>query len=65
VPPGISQPPRLPVDLNLGGIGYSAVKRALGDSLDINAVADVGVSVGNYTDSFVYKGDAISANIRI
>jgi hypothetical protein len=65
VPPGISQPPRLPVDLNLGGIGYSAVKRALGDSLDINAVADVGVLVGNYTDSFVYKGDAISANIRI
>lgn len=65
VPPGISQTPRLPVDLNLGGIGYSAVKRALGDSLNISAIAEIGVLVENYRESILYRADSISANIRI
>lgn len=65
VPPGLSQTPRLPVNLNMGGIGYSALKRALGDSLEISAIANVGVLVENYKDSILYKGSGISANVRI
>lgn len=65
VPPGISQTPRLPVDLNLGGVGYSALRKALGDSLEISAVAEVGVLVDHYKDLILYKGDAIAAKIRV
>lgn len=65
VPPGISQTPRFPVDLNLGGVAYSAVKGALGGSLGISAVAEVGIQVDHYRDSILYKGDSIAAKIRV
>ena len=65
VPPGISQSPRLPVDLHLGSIGYDALKNALGGSLKMCAVAEVGVRVHNYTDMITYRGKGISAHVRI
>lgn len=65
MPPGISQSPRFPVELNLGGIGYSAIKGALGGSLQISAVAEVGIQVDQYKDSILYKGDSIAAKIRV
>jgi len=65
VPPGISHSPRLPVDLVLGGIGYDALRRALGQSLLIDAVAEVGIRIQNYEDVVFYNGTGIGAKVRI
>ncbi|KAJ5570946.1 hypothetical protein N7535_004606 [Penicillium sp. DV-2018c] len=65
VPPGISKSPRLPVDLDMGGVGYDALRRALGQSLDVDAVAKVGMQIGNYADVVVYRGKGIGAKVRI
>lgn len=65
VPPGVSQTPRLPVDLNYGGIGYQAVKRALGGTLKMDAVASVGIRIQQYTDIIVYHGKGIGAKVRM
>ena len=65
VPPGISQTPQIPLELDLAGVGYDAVRRALGRSLKIDAVAKLGVKVGQYTDVFMYYGTGISANVRM
>lgn len=65
VPPGISRTPRLPVDLELSGVGYEAVKKALGGSLKMDAVATVGVQIQQYTDVVVYRGEGIGAKVRI
>ncbi|EEH43377.1 uncharacterized protein PADG_08302 [Paracoccidioides brasiliensis Pb18] len=63
--PGISQTPRLPVDLNFGGAGYEAIRQALGGTLKMDAVADVCVQLGEYSNEVSYKGMGISAKIRI
>ncbi|KAK2793513.1 hypothetical protein FQN52_001099 [Onygenales sp. PD_12] len=65
VPPGTSETPRLPVELNFGGAGYDAIKQALGGTLKMDAVADVGVQLGEYSDKLYYKGKGIGAKIRI
>lgn len=65
IPPGISQTPQIPLELDLTGVGYDAVKRALGKSLEIDAVAKVDVKVGRYTDVVNYFGKGISANVRV
>ena len=65
IPPGISNSPRLPVDLDLGGVGHSALRKALGSTLEISAVTEVGVRIGNYTDIITYRGKGISAHVRI
>ncbi|KAI3126357.1 hypothetical protein DTO027I6_7032 [Penicillium roqueforti] len=64
VPPGISKSPRLPVDLDMGGVGYDALRKALGQSLEMDAVAKVGVLIGNYMDIIFYHGKGISARVR-
>ncbi|KAL2833403.1 hypothetical protein BDW59DRAFT_169080 [Aspergillus cavernicola] len=65
VPPGLSQSPRLPVDMKLGGIGYDAVKRAVGGSLNLDTVAKVGVRIGNYNDTILYRGKGITARVKL
>ncbi|EGC42124.1 conserved hypothetical protein [Histoplasma capsulatum var. duboisii H88] len=65
VPPGTSQTPRLPVELDLGGAGYEAIREALGGTLKMDAVADVDVQLGNYSNTVFYKGKGIGAKIRI
>ncbi len=65
VPPGSSQTPRLPVDLDLGGAGYEALKNALGGTLKMDAIADVGVKIGEYSDLLFYRGKGIGAKVRI
>lgn len=65
IPPGLSRSPRLPVDLILGGVAYDALRRALGQSLQLNTIARIGVSLGNYSESILYQGQGIDANIRI
>ncbi|KAJ5105442.1 hypothetical protein NUU61_002789 [Penicillium alfredii] len=65
VPPGLSQTPRLPVDLALGGVGREALRKALGQSLELDAVARVGVRILNYVDVVLYRGKGIAAKVRI
>lgn len=65
VPPGISHTPRLPVDLVLSGVGYDALRRALGKSLLIDAVAKLGIKIQNYEDIVFYNGSGIGAKVRI
>ncbi|OKO95686.1 hypothetical protein PENSUB_11198 [Penicillium subrubescens] len=65
VPPGISHSPRLPVDLVLGGVGYDALRKALGQELVLDAVAKVGVRVKNYADIVNYHGNGLAAKVRV
>jgi hypothetical protein len=65
VPPGISQTPRLPVDLDLNGVGYDAVRKALGGTLRMDAKAKIGVTLGEYSTVIFYQGKGIGAKIRI
>ncbi|PLB54438.1 hypothetical protein P170DRAFT_432079 [Aspergillus steynii IBT 23096] len=65
IPPGLSRTPRLPVNLDLDGIGYDALKKALGGSLALDAVAKVGVQVRNYSDIIIYHGKGIKSRVRI
>ncbi|KAL4978077.1 hypothetical protein BDW66DRAFT_130926 [Aspergillus desertorum] len=65
IPPGLSHSPRLPVDLNLGGIGYDAVKRAVGGTLDLDTVAKVGVRIEKYIDTVHYRGKGIKAKVKL
>ena len=65
VPPGLSTTPRLPVDLNLSGIGYDALKRALGGTLKLDAVAKVGVLIRHYRTTITYYGQGITARVKI
>lgn len=65
VPPGLSRSPRLPVDLDFSTIGYGAIKEALGGSLKMNTLAEVGVRIGHYRTMIDYSGRRISAHIRL
>ena len=57
--------PRLPVDWNLGSVGYEAVKNALGGTLKVGAVADVSVRIGKFRETVWFKGSGIGASIRL
>jgi hypothetical protein len=65
VPPGVSQTPRIPVDLDLGGTGSDALKKALGGTLKLDAVAEIGLRLGEYVDLLFYQGKGIGAKVRI
>jgi len=65
VPPGATTSPRLPVQWNLGSVGYDAVKGALGGTLRLAAKATVGVKLGEWEERIWYRGKGIGANIRL
>jgi hypothetical protein len=65
VPPGISVTPRLPVDWSLGGVGYEAVKRALGGGLKLDCRARVGVRVERWEERVWVVGRGIGATVRL
>lgn len=65
VRPGESHSPRLPVDWDLGGVGYEAVRRALGGTLKVRAEADVGVRIGEYAVGVWFRGSGIGAGVRL
>ncbi|PCG92826.1 Protein of unknown function DUF3712 [Penicillium occitanis (nom. inval.)] len=65
VPPGESETPKLPVTLDFGGVGYDAVRRALGGTLLMDAKAKVGVTLGEYSTTVFYQGKGIGAKVRI
>ncbi|KAI2787411.1 hypothetical protein POX_f07775 [Penicillium oxalicum] len=64
VPPGNSHSPRLPVEVDLGGVGYDALRKALGQELMLDAVAEVGMRVKNYEDIVHYRTKGIAARVR-
>ena len=59
------QTPRLPVDWSLGSVGYDAVKNALGGTLGVDAVAEVGVRVGRWREHVWFEGSGIGAKVRL
>ncbi|KAL9134194.1 MAG: hypothetical protein Q9175_004620 [Cornicularia normoerica] len=65
VPPGASTSPRLPVDWDLGSVGYEAVKQALGGRLKLDARADVGVGVGLWQQRVWFVGRSVGAGVRL
>lgn len=46
-------------------MGYDALRKALGQSLEMDAVAKVGVQIRNYVDVVLYRGKGIAAKVRI
>ncbi|KAL9099107.1 MAG: hypothetical protein Q9163_005348 [Psora crenata] len=65
VPPGVSKSPRLPVDWNIGGVGYQAVKEAVGGRLKLDAMADVGIKVGEWGERVWFLGKGVGAGITL
>lgn len=57
--------PRLPVDWSLGSVGFEAVKNALGGTLRMEAVAEVGVRIGRWREGVWFRGGGIGASIRL
>ena len=64
VPPGSSETPRLPVDLDLGGAGYDALKKALGGTLKLDTAAEVRAKLGEYAEVLAFEGRQIGTKVR-
>jgi hypothetical protein len=65
VPPGVTKSPRLPVKWSLDGVGYEAVKQALGGTLKLDAKATVGVMVGQWQERVWFSGAGIGVHVQI
>jgi hypothetical protein len=65
VPPGLSESPRIPVDWSFGGIGYEAIRKALGGQLKLSAFANVRFRIGEWNEKIWFKGGKIGANVRL
>ena len=65
VPPGATKTPRLPVDWSLGGVGYDAVKEALGGTLKLGAKANVTVRIEQWIQRIHFEGNGIGAKVEI
>lgn len=65
VPPGLSKTPRLPVNLVLQGVGYEILRKTLGQSVQMDAVARVEFRMRNYVDVVVYRGNGIAVKVRL
>ncbi|KAF5572207.1 hypothetical protein FPANT_13262, partial [Fusarium pseudoanthophilum] len=59
--PGRSQTPRLPVIWSASSVGYGKLKEALGGSLKLDAIANVTVRLGSWTEKIHYTGKGIGA----
>lgn len=60
----MSTSPRLPVDWDLGSVGYEAVREAVGGRLKLDAKADVGVRVGKWGERVWFVGQGVGAGVR-
>ncbi|VTO93188.1 unnamed protein product [Fusarium graminearum] len=63
--PGRSQTPRLPVEWSPSRVGYGKLKEALGGSLKLDAVANVTVRLGSWTETLYYRGKGIGAKVGL
>ncbi|KXT00442.1 hypothetical protein AC578_1909 [Pseudocercospora eumusae] len=57
--------PRFPVEWSLGGVGYGAVKKALGGTLKLAAKADVGLKLGRWRENVWFEGEGLGVRIRL
>ena len=64
VPPGASTTPWLPVDWTIDGVGFEAVKKALGGGLKLDAKAVVGIRVGRWEERIWFEGKGVGARVR-
>lgn len=48
----------------MGGVGYEALRKALGQSLEMDTIANVGIQIKNYADEIMYYGKGIAAKVR-
>ncbi len=60
---GVTETPRLPVVWALDGLG--TVREALGGSLKVDALANVSVRVGEWSERVWYQGHGIGARIKL
>lgn len=65
VPPGESITPRLPVAWGIGGVGYDAVRDALGGTLKLDAKANASVKIGDWEEKLWFIGGGIGAQVRL
>ena len=61
----MSTSPRLPVDWDVTGVAYQALKDAVGGRLKLDAKADARIKVGEWEQSLWMVGRGIGAGIRI
>lgn len=64
-PPGISETPHLPVDWELGSVGFDKMRDALGGSLRLDAIANVTVRIGYWIEEIFYQGRGIGAKVSL
>ena len=64
-PPGASTTPKLPVEWSFDSIGYGKLRDALGGRMKVDAKADVGVRIGQWTERVWYIGKGIGASVRL
>lgn len=65
VPPGVSQSPRLPVDVDGSGMGFPELRKAIGGQLKLDARGIVTVRLGQWTEKVWYVGEGIGSSIRL
>lgn len=63
VPRGKAETPKMPVDWELDQLG--TVKEALGGNLKLDAKAEVGVTIGRWSERVWYEGHGIGAKVRL
>ncbi|EWC45724.1 hypothetical protein DRE_05061 [Drechslerella stenobrocha 248] len=65
VPPGVSETPKLPVQLNLSGSGYKFLWDARGGMLQIDATAQCNIKLDRWEERLDFEGRGIGAHIRM
>lgn len=60
---GMTETPRLPVKWGVDAVG--TIKDAIGGTLKLNAIGDVGVRIGEWQEKIHYAGSGIGAKIRL
>ncbi|KAF4582046.1 pre-rRNA processing protein [Ophiocordyceps camponoti-floridani] len=65
VAPGMSESPKLPVQWSGGRVGFEKLKKMLGGSLKLDAVANVTVALGEWTEEVEYRGRGIGAKVAL
>lgn len=63
VPPGASESPKLPVQIDYDGVGYAQVRKALGGKLKLDARGTVEVRLGLWKEKVWYVGSGIGASV--
>jgi len=63
VPPGESESPHLPVEI-AGGLGYEALKKAIGGELKLSAYGECGVRIGLWQEELWVRAKGIGSKVQ-